>query len=148
MLLKVDVDVDIKPVISKDPPTKSHRGPGRPPKSKNAVASSSKSSTQIVRTAPYDRLQRPHHPPQRGMPQPTTIPSFRIPSNSRAAFHSGINSSPLANRSNSSASTLLRKAAHNALAAEEGAGGDGANNSQLLDALSKMSRALRLSSEA
>jgi hypothetical protein len=148
------VDVDIKPVITKDPPihAKAHRGPGRPPKNRNAQAGTSKATTSALRVAPYDRSLRRHLPSssRTGISQPSF--SNRIPpSSTRTAAGSGLapNSSPLAHRSTSSASNLLRRAAHNALAAEEGTGVlDNRNNSQLLDALSKMSRALRLSSEA
>jgi len=141
------IDVDVKPVIPKDPPAKIPRGPGRPPKPKNAQAGPSKPSISTARSVPYDRNLRPHHPPSSTFhSKPST--SFRLPP-SRGIGSNMPNSSPLANRSASSASTLLRRAANNALAAEERPSPqDDGNNSQLLDALSKMSRALRLSSEA
>jgi hypothetical protein len=139
-------------VIPKDPqaPIKVRRGPGRPPKNKSTQPGSSKLTSFTTRPTPYDRNLRTHQPPtsRNNNSQPST--SFRLPSLSTRAVArpAAPNSSPLANRSTSSASNLLRRAAHNALAAEEGNGADNGNNSQLLDALSKMSRALRLSSEA
>lgn len=132
---------------------RSLRGPGRPPKPNKLptiLTTSSKSVASTSRSAPYDRSHRhQQHQPRNNLMAATQHLSFRIPSSSSRHAPTS-NSSPLAHRSNSSASTLLRRAAHNALAAEDGSNPthDNGDNSQLLDALSKMSRALRLSSEA